>query len=128
VDVLVGGAFGSLARWGVELLANGSSPAFAWGTLAVNATGAFGLGLVAVVLTERLPPTRHLRPLVAIGFFGGYTTFSTMAVDGVRMIDAGRGPMALAYWIATLVAGQMAGVYGMWLGRLDLRPRRREER
>jgi CrcB protein len=126
LSVFVGGAVGALARWGVSLALASSSTAFPVATLVVNATGAFGLGFVAVLLSERLPPTRYLRPLIGIGFFGAYTTFSTMAVEGVRLIDAGRIGTALIYWVITLIAGQMSGVYGMWLGRLEFK-RAREE-
>jgi CrcB protein len=123
--VFVGGCAGALARWSAGLALAPVATVFPWGTFAVNMTGAFGLGFVAIVLTERLPPTRYLRPLIGIGFFGAYTTFSTMAVEGVRLIAAGRIPAAVAYWVATLIAGQMAGVYGMWLGRIPL-PVRKE--
>ena len=114
----MGGAAGALARWAVGNALAGASTSFPWGTLLVNATGAFGLGLVAVLLTERLPPNRYLRPLIGIGFFGAYTTFSTMALEGVKLIDAGRPETAFLYWVATLFAGQLAGVYGMWTARL----------
>ena len=119
VSVFVGGACGTLARWWVGLALAPSSPAgFPTATFVVNITGALGLGFASVLLTERLPPTRYLRSLVGIGFFGAYTTFSTMAVEGVRLLDLGRTRTALTYWILTLVLGQMAGVYGMWLGRM----------
>jgi CrcB protein len=96
---------------------------FPLATLLINVTGAFALGL-GVLLWERLAPTRYLRPLLGIGFLGAYTTFSTMAMEGVRLLDQGRPGLAVGYWLATLLGGQMAGVWGMWLGRLR-RPRRR---
>lgn len=116
--VFVGGAAGGLARWGLALALAVPPDRFPLATFLVNVTGAFGLGAVAVLLTERLPPSRHLRPLIGIGFFGAYTTFSIMAVEGIRLVEADRAPMALAYWISTLLAGQAAGIYGMWLARL----------
>jgi len=124
VAVAIGGAVGTLARWLVGLAVVASS-GFPLATFLVNVTGAFGLGFAGVLLIERLPPTRYLRPLIATGFFGAYTTFSTMAMDGVRLVEAGRYVTAGVYWIATLIVGQMAGVYGMWLGRLRLPGRRR---
>jgi len=120
VAVSIGGAGGALARWSVGLALAKASTSFPWGTLVVNLTGAFGLGFAIVLMTERLRPSRYLRPLIGVGFFGAYTTFSTMAVEGVRLIDAGRSQVALAYWVVTLVVGQAAGVYGMWLGRVRL--------
>jgi CrcB protein len=123
VAVMVGGAAGAVARWAVEL-AVPSVGGFPLATFLINVTGAFGLGLLGVLLLERLLPTRYLRPLLGIGFFGAYTTFSTMAMEGV-LLDDGRAGLAVGYWVATLLVGQMAGVWGMWLGRLRL-PRRRD--
>jgi CrcB protein len=122
VAVMVGGAAGALARWAVEL-AVPSVGGFPLATLLINVTGAFALGLLGLLLWERLAPTRYLRPLLAIGFLGAYTTFSTMAMEGVRLLDGGRPGLAIGYWLVTLLGGQMAGVWGMWLGRL--RPGRR---
>jgi fluoride exporter len=115
--VVLGGAVGALARWRVSLALPNDPASFPWGTLVVNISGAFGLGFAAVILNERMRPSRYLRPLIAIGFFGAYTTFSTMAVEGVRAIDAGATGTALTYWVLTLLAGQGAGVYGMWTAR-----------
>jgi len=122
LSVLIGGAIGTLARWGINPALPTSVAAFPWATLTENITSAFGLGLVGVMLTERLAPTRYLRTLIGIGFFGAYTTFSTMAVEGVRLIDHGRADTAFGYWILTLVLGQAAGVYGMFLGRVGAAP------
>ena len=122
VAVMIGGAAGALARWAVEL-AVPSVGGFPLATLLINVTGAFALGLLGVLLWERLAPTRYLRPLLGIGFLGAYTTFSTMAIEGVRLLDGRRPGLAVSYWLATLLGGQMAGVWGMWLGRL--RPGRR---
>jgi fluoride exporter len=63
------------------------------------------MGLVGVLLLERLPPTRYLRPLLGIGLLGAYTTFSTMAMEGVRLLDQGRLGLAVGYWVATLLVG-----------------------
>lgn len=123
--VVVGGSVGALARWAVGLAIVAGINGFPWATLIVNVSGAFGLSLAATLLNERIAPTRYMRNLINIGFFGAYTTFSTMALEGVRLMTAGRTSTALTYWVATLVLGQMAGVYGMWLGRLQL-PARRE--
>lgn len=120
--VTAGGALGALARAGVgQVLATRGFP---WATLLVNVSGAFGMGAAGTLLTERLTVRRHWRHFVGIGFLGAYTTFSTMALERVTLLTDGRPAAALAYWLATLLLGQMAGVNGMWLARLE--PRRRE--
>jgi CrcB protein len=77
--VAVGGAAGALARWTVEL-AIPPVGRFPLATLVTNASGAFGIGLVAVPLLERLAPTRYLRPRLCIGFFGADALLAFLAV------------------------------------------------
>lgn len=125
--VFLGGALGALARWGVGQLVPVSPTGFPAGTFAANVSGAFALAFLSVVLFERAAATRFARQLVGVGFLGAYTTFSSMAVEGIRLIDAGAWRLAATYWVATLVVGQMAGVYGMWLGRLRHARRREHE-
>lgn len=124
-SVVAGGVLGTLTRWWVEGVFAPSPLGFPWGTLIVNVTGAFALGVVGVILIERVAHSGYLRTFLGIGLLGSYTTFSTMALEGVQLIEAQRLGLAAGYWIATLVLGQMAGVYGMWLGRLRI-PRRKE--
>lgn len=117
VAVIVGGAIGSLARWGVGAWIGTSSGAFPTATFVVNVSGAFGLGVAGVLLIEIMAPTRYMRSLITIGLFGAYTTFSTMAIEGVRLLDTGHGSVAISYWIASFLVGQWAAIAGMWLGR-----------
>lgn len=117
ISVIIGGAAGSLARWVVGTLIASSPDSFPTATLLVNISGAFGLGVAGILLIEVMAPTPYLRTLIAIGFFGAYTTFSTMALEGVRLLDLGHGSVAITYWIATLLLGQSAAIAGMWLGR-----------
>jgi CrcB protein len=76
----VAGFAGAVARYHVEgLVSRLTKGAFPWGTLVVNLTGCFLLGLIATVLTGRFLPHPALRSAVTIGFIGAYTTFSTFA-------------------------------------------------
>lgn len=119
-SVVAGGVLGTLTRWWVDGLFQSSPQGFPWGTLVVNVTGAFALGVIGVILIERVAHSGHLRTFLGIGLLGSYTTFSTMALEGVQLIEAQRLGLAAGYWVATLVFGQMAGVFGMWLGRLRI--------
>ena len=76
--VMLGGGFGSLARYlaGTAIMSRYGGR-FPFATLAVNVTGCFLIGLLMTYFTERLPPSTYWRPLLVVGFLGGYTTFSS---------------------------------------------------
>ena len=78
VLILLGGGIGSLARYvaGAAIMARFGSR-FPLGTLVINVTGSFLIGLIMTLISERLSPATNLRPLLVIGFLGGYTTFSS---------------------------------------------------
>ncbi len=116
--VVLGGAIGTLSRWGIDEFVVAEGLSFPLATFAVNISGAFLLGIAGVVLIERMAGAEHLRAFLLIGLLGSYTTFSAMAMEGVLLIEEGDVAIAAAYWIATLVAGQAAGVSGIWLGRV----------
>lgn len=124
-SVVAGGALGTLLRWWVGEALPSTPSGFPWATLFVNVTGALALGAVGVILIERVARAGHLRTFLGMGVLGSYTTFSTMALEGVQLIEAQRVVMAASYWIVTLILGQIAGVSGMWLGRLRI-PRLKE--
>ena len=120
--VAVGGALGTLARYGVERAAGPSDHGFPWATLSVNVVGSFVLGAVLTLVVERWPRDRYLRPLVAVGFCGGFTTFATMAVEIDQRIRHGLPILAAAYLAATLLAGLGAALAGITVVRGRLTP------
>jgi CrcB protein len=115
--IALGGALGTLGRYGVERLLAAPERAFPWPTFLVNVVGSFLLGLVVTLVVERWPPTRFVRPFAAIGFCGGFTTFSTMVVETARRGQQGQVGLAAGYLAASLVAGLAAGILGMALAR-----------
>lgn len=117
VVVAVGGALGALARYGVQLGLPHSPGAWPWATVAVNLTGCLLIGLLLAVLLARAPDHPWLRPFLATGVLGGYTTFSTFSVDAVQLVEAGRWPMAVAYLLVSVVGGLAAVVLGLGVGR-----------
>lgn len=106
--VFVGGALGTAAR---AVLADVAAPApghWPWPTFVVNIVGAFLLGYFTTRLLERLPVSSYRRPLLGTGVCGGLTTFSTMQVETVRMLEAGQWGLAAGYTAASLVLGLLA--------------------
>ncbi|MCK9878908.1 CrcB family protein [Frankia sp. Ag45/Mut15] len=100
--IAVGGAVGACARYGASLLWPDPAGVFPWTTLLVNTVGCALIGLLMVVITE-VPAVHPLtRPLLGTGVLGGFTTFSTYAVDARRLIDGEHTGLALAYLALTM--------------------------
>jgi CrcB protein len=103
--VFAGGFVGALARAGlVEALPHGAGE-WPWATFAVNVAGAFALGYFTTRLQERLPLSAYRRPLLGTGFCGALTTFSTVQLELVDMLDAGRPALAVGYALSSILAG-----------------------
>lgn len=105
--IFTGGCLGALAR---ALLAD-AAPAggsWPWATFAVNVLGAFLLGYFVTRLQERLPLSSYRRPFVGTGLCGALTTFSTMQIELLRMLDHGRYGLAAGYASASVAAGFVA--------------------
>ncbi len=117
--VFLGGALGTLARWGTGLLV----PHVAHvplGTVVVNVLGAFVLGAIVEHLAGRGPDTgrrRALRLLLGTGFCGGFTTYSALAVDTAGLLRDGPVGSALAYVLGTVVLGLGACALGIGVAR-----------
>ena len=106
--VFTGGALGTAARAALSTAFPVSAAQWPWPTFAVNILGAFLLGYFTTRLQERLPLSSYRRPLLGTGVCGGLTTFSTMQVEIVRMLDARYFGLALGYTAASLAGGYAA--------------------
>ena len=106
--MFVGGALGTLLRTGLSTLVAADPGRWPWPTFTVNIVGAFLLGYFTTRLLERLPLSSYRRPLLGTGLCGGLTTFSTMQVESVRMIEHGRWALAGAYIVTSIVLGLVA--------------------
>ena len=106
--IFAGGCVGSLARAGLARGFPVDAGAWPWPTLAVNLLGAFALGVFVTRLQERLPPSAYRRPLLGTGFCGALTTFSTLQLELLELLDAGRYGEAAAYLGVSLAAGYAA--------------------
>ncbi|MBX9797016.1 fluoride efflux transporter CrcB [Sphingomonas sp.] len=108
--VMLGGAAGSAARYGLgRVIAAWAGTGFPWGTLAVNLIGGLAMGVLAGLL-PRWTGAEAARLLLSIGFLGGFTTFSSFALETVALIDRGAAPLAIVYTTLS-VLGAVAGVY-----------------
>ena len=110
--VAAGGALGSLARAGVGVALPHEPGSWGWATLLVNAAGA---ALLMALLARR--PGDRARLALGTGVLGGFTTFSGFAVDAVLLVDAGRGGLAAAYVLVSVLTLLGAGLLGARAGR-----------
>ncbi|MGW5097133.1 fluoride efflux transporter CrcB [Streptomyces nodosus] len=108
--VSLGGALGATARYAASLLWPTMTGGFPWTTFVVNLAGCAVIGVFMVVITEVWAAHRLVRPFFGTGVLGGFTTFSTYAVDIQRLVDTGHPRTALAYLFAT-VLGALAVVW-----------------
>jgi CrcB protein len=91
---------------------------FPWATFWTNISGSLVLGFIVVLVIERFPPTRYVRPFFAAGFLGAYTTFSTFAVETDLLIKARHLSTAALYASGSLAGGLAAAWAGILLARL----------
>jgi len=103
--IFTGGFIGAVLRAELaeSLAAGGAS--WPWATLIVNVGGAFLLGYAVTRLQERLPLSAYRRPFLGTGLCGALTTFSTMQIELLRMLDAGHIGLALGYATTSVVLG-----------------------
>ncbi len=118
--IAAGGSLGTLARYGLERAIAPPPLGFPWATMLANLLGSLLLGVIVTLVVERWPPTRFVRPLAAIGFCGGFTTFSTMVVETSQLGRHGRVGLGLLYLAVTLGLGLAAATLGIGLARRGL--------
>ncbi len=116
--VAVGGALGALVRYGIGIAVPHPPGALPVATFLINVVGCLLIGVVVVALTEWGTAEHPLaRPFLTTGVLGGFTTFSTFAVEVTELLDAGRPGVAAGYLVGTPVAAVTATWVGMRLGR-----------
>jgi CrcB protein len=115
--VAAGGAIGGPTRYGLSQLIVAPPGGFPWATFWTNVSGSLVLGFALIFLLERFRPSRYLRLLIGTGFCGAYTTFSTFSVETDVLVKDGHALTAVAYVVASLVAGLAAVVIGMTIAR-----------
>ena len=112
--VALGGAAGATARFGVSQ-AFAARDGFPWATFGINVAGSLALGLLMGAFPSPDEAWR-LRALLAIGFCGGFTTFSTFSYETVLLLQRGTPLPALGYAFGSVAAGVLAAWIGLRLG------------
>src|SRR3954454_6533420 len=103
--IFAGGFIGAVARAELGVAITAGDGHWPWATFIANVGGAFLLGYFATRLQERLPLSAYRRPFLGTGVCGALTTFSTMQLELLRMLDAGHVGLALGYAAASVIAG-----------------------
>ncbi|MFP5341363.1 MAG: fluoride efflux transporter CrcB [Candidatus Limnocylindria bacterium] len=115
----VGGFAGAIARHLVDTeITTRTGQAFPFGTLVVNLTGSFVLGLLVALTAERGILPADIRGPVLIGFLGAYTTFSTYMLESWRLVETGAVGLAALNLLGPVALGMGAVVLGLVVGRL----------
>jgi len=113
IMVLLGGATGSLTRFIVgSAIVNRLGARFPYGTVFINLTGSFLIGLTMTLLTERLKPHPNWRLLLVVGFLGGYTTFSSFEYETLGLVREGSRWLGLLNAVGSVTVGYLA----VWFG------------
>lgn len=115
--VAVGGMVGASGRYGLNRLLPYALGEWPWATLLTNVSGCLLIGVLLGTITRIGREHRLVRPFLGVGVLGGYTTFSTYAVDAFGLITAGRWGLALLYLVGTAVAATLAVLLGDGLAR-----------
>ncbi len=111
--VAVGGALGTIARYAISRAVPPVAASIPWSIFAVNISGSFVLGFVFQLVLERWPTNEYIRPFVAVGFIGAFTTFSTVMVDTDLLVRDGNAVTAAVYVVGSVIAGVVAAFTGI---------------
>ncbi len=115
--VALGSALGGMARYALSTVtANVAGGQFPWGTLGINVSGSFLIGLVFALTANNgpLPATTTLRLFLMTGFCGGFTTFSAFSLQSLQLLRAADYGAAAGYMLGSLVLCVGATAFGFW--------------
>jgi CrcB protein len=115
--IAAGGMLGASARYAIARWLPIHAGRFPWATFWTNVSGSFVLGVLLIVLIERFPPTRYVRPYLTTGIIGAFTTMSTYAVETALLIKDSHRLTAVVYGVGSLVVGVGLAALGIAVGR-----------
>jgi CrcB protein len=118
VLIAVGGAFGAVSRYGTALgVYSIFGRSFPYGTLFVNVTGSFLMGLLSIMLLDRFNMGPEWRAAILVGFLGAFTTFSTFSIETLNLLEQGDMTRALLNMLLSVSLCIMAVWFGVSVGR-----------
>ena len=117
--IAIGGILGCWARYAMTNLVQAIwGRAFPYGTLSINVLGSFLMGFLFFATLERLAVGPYIRVGILTGFVGGFTTFSTFAMETLLLAEQGEIGKGVAYVALSVVLGLMAAFAGAYLARI----------
>jgi CrcB protein len=118
IGIMVAGAVGAWLRYVVDgLVSQRMTGLFPWGTFVINVSGSLLLGFLFTLFTERTMAVPWVRSPLTIGFLGAYTTFSTLSLESVQLMEERVYGLALVNAAGSLAAGMVAAAAGILLAR-----------
>jgi CrcB protein len=119
VFIAIGGAGGAVSRYLISNYLNGRfHPHFPYGTLAVNLVGSFCIGIMYVLIAEKMLLHPDWKNVLMIGFLGAFTTFSTFSLETITLLESGEIGAAATYSIGSLLLCIMAAWLAITLARM----------
>lgn len=128
IVIALGGGLGAILRYDLALLLPTRSGQFPWGTFTANVVGCLLVGVLMVLITDVWSAHRLVRPFLGVGVLGGFTTFSTYAVEIRNLLHPGSVGVAFGYLAGTLIGAMLAVIVGVLLARTATRPIRERRR
>ena len=115
----IGGALGAMARYGFGTLVGNVASGFPTATFLINILGSIAMGLLVGVLARTTPQFQNeIRLFVAVGIFGGFTTFSSFSLDTVVLMERGDYLLAGAYIVGSVLLSIAGLMVGLWAVRV----------
>ncbi len=115
--VAVGGAFGAVARYGLNILFAKTFAPFPFATFFINVTGSFLIGFLLILFTDKFAVNENLRLAIVVGFLGAYTTFSTFEFETFALVREKQLAAAILYVSLSFAVGLIGVLSGVWLAK-----------